>query len=92
MTPGGIILTSAQDRIEDEWFVRLQEKLKMSLGLPVRVVARHFIGRSFSDLTDFSENLARRMVLAAPNAEIRPLLEAQLKRISMSRKTRRTNG
>jgi AAA+ superfamily predicted ATPase len=85
-------LASPNARAIEQWFLRLQDKLKMPLGVPVRVIGRHFVGKSFSDLAEFSENLARRMVMAAPDADLTRLVEVQLKRLALLRKPRTKDG
>lgn len=74
----------------EQWFQRLQERLRMPFGLPVGSLVKHFTGRSYSDLVEFSENVARRMVLASPGSNLKKILENQLKRnLLVARKRRK---
>jgi hypothetical protein len=74
----------------EQWFVRLQDRLRMPLGLPIASLAKHFNGKSYSELGEFSEHIARRMVLATPEANMKKILEKQLQlRASPTRKRRK---
>jgi AAA+ superfamily predicted ATPase len=76
-----------------QWFVRLEERLSRSMGVPIGKLTSTFQGHSFSDLADFSEDVARRMVLSAPNDDLKTIVEARLRRMSPAvRKSRRKNG
>jgi len=65
-----------------DWFERLQARLDAPLGIPVATLASHFTGRSYSDLVTFSEDLARRMVLAAPDANLKNIVESRLHQLA----------
>jgi len=75
-----------------EWFERLQTRLNLPLGVPLNTLARRFMGRSYSDIVSFGEDVARRMVLAAPDASLRTIVDDQLKRLAPARKPRGKHG
>jgi SpoVK/Ycf46/Vps4 family AAA+-type ATPase len=77
-------------RAIQQWFARLQERLQIPFGLPIASLVKYFDGRSYSDLVEFSENVARRMVLASPDANMKKILEKQIQlRTSSPRKRRK---
>jgi SpoVK/Ycf46/Vps4 family AAA+-type ATPase len=63
------------------WFARLEERLSHPMGIPINKLTSAFKGRSFSELVDFGEDVARRMVLNAPNADLKEIVEARLRRL-----------
>lgn len=64
-----------------DWFERLQTRLGAPLGISVANLARRFDGRSYSDLVTFSEDLARRTVLAGPGANLKQIVESRLRQL-----------
>jgi AAA+ superfamily predicted ATPase len=75
------------------WFARLEERLAAPIGVPTATLIAKFVGRSFSDLAEFSEDVARRMVLNAPVHDLKSVVEARLRQLSPNvRKTRRKNA
>lgn len=66
----------------EQWFERLQSRLNMPLGISISTLAKYFRGKSFSDLVSFSEDVARRMVLSAPDVNLKNIVEAQLMRLN----------
>jgi AAA+ superfamily predicted ATPase len=75
------------------WFVRLEERLAAPIGVPITKLIERFVGRSFSDLAEFSEDVARRMVLGAPTNDLKSVVEGRLRQMSTTvRKSRRKNG
>jgi AAA+ superfamily predicted ATPase len=75
------------------WFVRLEERLAAPIGVPISKLIAKFVGRSFSDLAEFSEDVARRMVLEAPNSDLKSVVEGRLRQLSTTvRKSRKKNG
>jgi AAA+ superfamily predicted ATPase len=75
------------------WFVRLEQRLAAPIGVPITKLIERFVGRSFSDLAEFSEDVARRMVLGAPTNDLKSVVEGRLRQMSTSvRKSRRKNG
>jgi SpoVK/Ycf46/Vps4 family AAA+-type ATPase len=76
-----------------DWFSKLEERLSKPVGIPINKLASRFRGRSFSDLTEFSEDVARRMVLSAPNGDLKTIVEARLRQVlPVTRKTLRKDG
>jgi SpoVK/Ycf46/Vps4 family AAA+-type ATPase len=71
-------LLQPDSKAVEQWFVRLQGRLQMPFGLPIASLVKHFNGKSYSELVEFSENVARRMVLASPGANMKKILEKQL--------------
>jgi AAA+ superfamily predicted ATPase len=75
------------------WFVRLEERLAAPIGVPITKLIERFVGRSFSDLAEFSEDVARQMVLGAPTNDLKSVVEGRLRQMSTTvRKSRRKNG
>lgn len=66
----------------EEFFSQMQRRLKLSLGVSERVLARQMNGASFSDLEQFVEDVVRRYVLALPDADIRKLTLETIRRRS----------
>jgi SpoVK/Ycf46/Vps4 family AAA+-type ATPase len=75
-----------------EWFLRLQSRLKIPLGVPINRLVRAFSGKCFGDLTSFSEDIARRIVLSAPDGNIRHLVESRLRRLGTRKARPKKNG
>lgn len=73
----------------EKWFVGFQDRLRMPFGLPIPFLVKHFSGKSYSELVEFSENVARRMVLASPEANMKKILEKQLQLRTTSTRKRR---
>lgn len=86
-------LTLPDGKAIRDWFVQLEERLSTSVGIPIAKLASRFQGRSFSDLREFSEDVARRMVLSAPNSDLKSIVEDRLRQVPLEkRKSRRKNG
>ena len=86
-------LTIPDSKAIRAWFVRLEERLAAPIGVPIAKLIARFVGRSFSDLAEFSEDVARRMVLSAPTNDLKSVVEARLRQMSPKvRKSRRKNG
>lgn len=63
----------------EEWFRRLSQRLDAPLGRSPRSLAQSLRGLSFAELEDFSQDLARRLVLEAPDAEPETIVAQRLK-------------
>lgn len=61
-----------------EWFVKLQDRLGVSLGVAPKALATKLKATSFSDLEQFGEDIQRRYVLALPDANIRRIIAERL--------------
>lgn len=68
--------TAAQ---KEEWFVRLQERLEVPLGVSPKVLASKLHATSFSDLEQFCEDIQRRYVLGLPDANLKRIVVERLK-------------
>jgi AAA+ superfamily predicted ATPase len=75
-------LGSPDRKAIEHWFESLRSRLKMPLGISTSMLAKHFEGKSFSDLVSFSEDIARRMVLAGPNTDLKDIIETHLIRMN----------
>jgi AAA+ superfamily predicted ATPase len=86
-------LTIPDSKAIRAWFARLEERLAAPIGVPITKLVAKFFGRSFSDLAEFSEDVARRMVLNAPTNDLKSVIEDRLRQLSPTvRKSRRKNG
>lgn len=86
-------LTIPDSKAIRAWFVRLEDRLAAPIGVPIAKLITEFVGRSFSDLTEFSEDVARRMVLSAPINDLKSVVESRLRQMPPKvRKSRRKNG
>lgn len=58
----------------EEWFRRLEERLKAKLGHSPRTIASKLKGLSFSELEEFGTDIQRRYVLSLPNADMKAIV------------------
>jgi len=76
---------------KEEWFVRLQERLGLPLGMTPKMLASKLDVSSFSDLEQFCEDVQRRYVLTLPEANLKNIVTERLKqwrtRFSVSQPT-----
>ena len=76
---------------KEEWFVRLQERLGLPLGMTPKMLASKLDASSFSDLEQFCEDVQRRYVLTLPEANLKNIVTERLKqwrtRFSVSQPT-----
>jgi AAA+ superfamily predicted ATPase len=75
-------LTPPSPKAIKAWFERLQTRLGSPLGLPLTSLSARFKARSYSDLVTFSEDVARRTVLAGPGANLKSIVETCLRQLS----------
>jgi SpoVK/Ycf46/Vps4 family AAA+-type ATPase len=64
----------------EEYFCLMQKRMRISLGISDKILAKRLRGASFSDLEQFAETVARQYVLALPNANIKKLTLDTLER------------
>ena len=67
-----------QGQIE-EWFKRFEDRAGFGLGYTPRSLAMRLKGASFSEVEDFGLDVARRAVLAQPNADIKRITDRRLR-------------
>ena len=67
-----------QGQIE-EWFKRFQQRTGHSLGLSPRSLAQRLRGLSFAEVEDFGTDVLRKVVLEEPSADIKNIVERQLR-------------
>ncbi|MGE0823083.1 MAG: AAA family ATPase [Candidatus Binatia bacterium] len=61
-----------------QWFEALQKRIEFTLGYSISTLADRLSGASFSELEEFSNDILRRWVLAAPNAEAKKIIRDRL--------------
>lgn len=62
----------------EEWFQRLQNKMREDFGPSLTTAARQFKGVSFSELEQFSQDIQRRYVLSVPQANMQQIFRERL--------------
>ncbi|MCX5674674.1 MAG: AAA family ATPase [Planctomycetota bacterium] len=62
----------------EAWLVQLQGQTGIPLELTPRTLSGKLLGASFAELEDFSLNVARRLVLSAPDGDPRAILRSQI--------------
>ena len=67
-----------QGQIE-EWFKRFEKRTEYSLGLSPRSLAQRLRGLSFAEVEDFGTDVLRTIVLEQPDADIKNIVERQLR-------------
>lgn len=68
--------TSAQ---AEKFFSNASERFGFPLGMQPKTLAKHLSGLSFAELEDFVGDVARRYVLALPDADVRSIVKSRLK-------------
>lgn len=63
----------------EKYFSRIEHRLNVPLGLSPRTFAERLAGASFSELEDFTADVARRYVLALPEANVKRIVADCLK-------------
>jgi hypothetical protein len=64
---------------KEEWFVRLQRRLDIPLGMTPKTLASKLRASSFSDLEQFCDDILRRYVLALPSANLKDIVTQRLR-------------
>jgi len=63
----------------EKFFSMASERFGFPLGLQPKTLAKRLAGLSFAELEDFVGDIARRYVLALPDADLRQIVAARLK-------------
>lgn len=63
----------------ERFFSIASERFGFPLGMPPKTLAKRLSGLSFAELEDFVGDIARRYVLALPDADIRQIVASRLK-------------
>jgi len=59
---------------KEEWFLRLEKRLGMSLGMTPKTLSLKLDASSFSDIEQFCEDIQRRYILALPGANLKSIV------------------
>ena len=72
-------LPAPTQRQIEEWFRRFEQRHGQTLGLSPRSLAQRLRGLSFSEVGDFGTDVLRKIVLDAPEADIKAIVECRLR-------------
>lgn len=65
----------------EQWLARFLDRLGMEVGLARKTIAQKLKGLSYSEVEDFGLDLQRRMTLAQPTGDARPILDQCLEQV-----------
>ena len=74
-----LALPAPTQRQIEEWFRRFEQRHGQTLGLSPRSLAQRLRGLSFSEVEDFGTDVLRKIVLDAPEADIKDIVECRLR-------------
>ena len=74
-----LALPAPTQRQIEEWFRRFERRHGQPLGLSPRSLAQRLRGLSFSEVEDFGTDVLRKIVLDAPEADIKAIVECRLR-------------
>ena len=72
-------LPAPTQRQIEEWFRRFEQRHGQPLGLSPRSLSQRLRGLSFSEVEDFGTDVLRKIVLDAPQADIKAIVECRLR-------------
>ena len=76
-----------------EWFARLEQRIKMSLGYAPETMAKKLCGVNFSEAEEFGASVMRQYVLKQPGADMKNIVACTLKGwAARTARTKQQNG